>query len=427
MEDSRFDDTILPEIYSHSEVQMIAVVERFLRYVKIDTQSAGNTESVPSTAKQLDLARLLERELIELGLKEVSLDKHGYVMGFLPSNLDRPAPAFGLLAHMDTAPDMSGANVNPQFVENYDGGDIILNKEKKIICSPVDFPELRKYVGQTLITTDGTTLLGADDKAGIAEIMAMLEILQAKPEIRHGKICVGFTPDEEVGHGVDFFDVSKFGAEFAYTVDGGEAGEIQYETFNAASAHITIQGRNIHPGDAKNKMVNASLLAMELAALLPAHERPEHTERYEGFFHLTRLNGSVENAELYYIIREHDRAKFGERKAQMQSAVDFLSRRYPGRITLIMKDSYYNLREKVEPVMHIVDTAIEAIREAGLTPLVRPVRGGTDGSRLSFMGLPTPNLFTGGHYAHGRYELIPVQAMEKAVEVLLKLAELHAR
>ena len=405
---------------------MSTVVDRFLRYVKMDTQSANDAAHVPSTARQLDLARLLARELIELGLENVSLDEHGYVMGMLAANTPQPTPAFGLLAHMDTSPDMSGANVNPRLVECYNGREIVLNQAENVVLSPAEFPELKKYTGQPLITTDGNTLLGADDKAGIAEIMAALEHLNNHPEVKHGKICTGFTPDEEVGHGVDFFDVPKFGAEFAYTVDGGEVGEIQYETFNAASAHITIHGRSVHPGMAKNKMMNASLAAMELAALLPPHERPEHTEGYEGFFHLTQLNGSVEKAEMRYIIRDHDRAKFAERKAQMQRAVDFLKAHYAGHVTLEMTDSYFNLREQVEPVMHIVDKAIEAIRAAGLIPLVRPVRGGTDGSRLSYMGLPTPNLFTGGHNAHGKYEFIPVQSMEKAVEVLVRLAELHA-
>jgi tripeptide aminopeptidase len=406
---------------------MSNVIEKFIRYIKIDTQSLPGSKTYPSTTKQLDLARLLVTELKAFAVGNAVLDDYGYVIASLPSNLGKPAPAIGFLAHMDTSPDMSGANVNPQFIEKYDGGDILLNQAANVVLSLSAFPELKKYIGQTLITTDGTTLLGADDKAGIAEIMAAVEYLVSHPEVKHGDICIGFTPDEEVGHGVDHFDVAKFGAEFAYTIDGGEVGEAAFETFNAAHARILIHGRNVHPGAAKDKMVNASLVAMELNALLPVNERPEFTSGYEGFYHLTKLQGTVEDASLEYIIRDHNRQKFEARKALMQSAVAFLNARYENRLTLELKDTYYNLREKIEPVMHIVETAEQAIRAAGLTPIVAPVRGGTDGSRLSFMGLPTPNIFTGGHNAHGKYEYIPVQSMEKAVEVILKIIDAYAQ
>ncbi len=404
---------------------MTNVIEKFIRYIKIDTQSSPASKTYPSTAKQLDLARLLLEELKALDLS-AALDEYGYVTAKMPSNLGRPAPAVGFLAHMDTSPDISGANVNPQFVENYDGGDIVLNQAANVILTQADFPELKKYIGQALITTDGTTLLGADDKAGIAEIISAVETLVRHPEIRHGDICIGFTPDEEVGHGVDHFDVHKFGAEFAYTMDGGEVGEVAFETFNAAHARILIHGRNVHPGTAKNKMINAALVAMELNALLPVNERPEYTSGYEGFFHLTKVQATVEEAALEYIIRDHDRQKFEARKALMERSVAFLNSRYDGRLSLELKDTYYNLREKIEPVMYIFETAEKAIRAVGLTPIIAPVRGGTDGSRLSFMGLPTPNVFTGGHNAHGKYEYIPVRSMEKAVEVILKIIELYA-
>jgi tripeptide aminopeptidase len=406
---------------------MSNVVEKFIRYVKIDTQSNPGSKTYPSTAKQLDLARLLVAELKAFGLHNAALDEYGYVMACLPSNLGRSVPAIGFLAHMDTSPDMSGSSVNPQIVTQYDGGDIILDKEKGVVLSPSAFPDLQKYVGQTLITTDGATLLGADDKAGIAEIMAAVEHLAAHPEIPHGDVCIGFTPDEEIGHGVDHFDVKKFGAEFAYTVDGGEVGEANFETFNAAFARIVIRGRSVHPGAAKNKMVNAALIAMELNALLPVNERPAFTSGYEGFYHLTRMQGTVEEAALEYILREHDRQKFEAKKALIQRSVDFLNARYDGRLTLELRDSYYNLREKIEPVMYIFETVKEAIRAAGLTPNVTPVRGGTDGSQLSYKGLPTPNLFTGGHNAHGRYEYIPEQSMEKAVEVILNIIGIIAQ
>lgn len=405
---------------------MINVIEKFIRYIKIDTQSNPASKSYPSTEKQFGLAHLLVAELQALGLSSAAVDKFGYVMAKLPSNLGRPAPAIGFLAHMDTSPDMSGAQVNPQFIENYDGSDIILDKANNIVISRAAFPELKKYVGQTLITTDGTTLLGADDKAGIAEIMTAVEYLVGHPKVKHGDLCIGFTPDEEVGHGVDHFDIHKFGAEFAYTVDGGEVGEVAFETFNAAHARIVIHGRNVHPGAAKNKMVNASLVAMELNALLPVNERPEYTSGYEGFYHLTHIQGTVEEAAFEYIIRDHDRQKFEAKKTFMEQAVALLNTRYENRLSLELKDTYYNLREKIEPVMHIVETAEKAIRAAELTPILAPVRGGTDGSRLSYMGLPTPNIFTGGHNAHGKYEYIPVQSMEKAVEVILKIIDIYS-
>jgi tripeptide aminopeptidase len=405
---------------------MTNVIEKFIRYIKIDTQSNPASKSYPSTSKQFDLAHLLVAELQALGLHNTAMDEFGYVMAKLPSNLGKPAPAIGFLAHMDTSPDMSGAQVNPQFIENYDGSDIVLDKANNVVLSRAAFPELKKYIGQTLITTDGTTLLGADDKAGIAEIMTAVEYLVTHPEVKHGDLCIGFTPDEEVGHGVDHFDIHKFGAEFAYTVDGGEVGEVAFETFNAAHARIVIHGRNVHPGAAKNKMVNASLVAMELNGLLPVNERPEFTSGYEGFYHLTRIQSTVEEAAIEYIIRDHDRQKFEAKKAFMEQAVALLNTRYEGRLSLEMQDTYYNLREKIEPVMHIVDAAEKAIRAANLNPILAPVRGGTDGSRLSYMGLPTPNIFTGGHNAHGKYEYIPAHSLEKAVEVILKIIEIYS-
>lgn len=407
---------------------MQSVIERFIRYVKIDTQSIHKSTTYPSTAKQLNLARLLVDELQELGLKDAAMDGFGYVTATLPANIDQAGvPVIGFLAHMDTSPDLSGTNVNPQFIEDYDGGVITLNAEKGILMDPEEFPDLNKYIGKTLITTDGTTLLGADDKAGIAEIMAAVEYLLEHPEIPHGTIKIGFTPDEEVGAGVDHFDVEAFGADFAYTIDGGEIGQVQYENFNAAGAELTIHGRNVHPGTSKLKMRNALLIGMELNELLPVFERPEHTEKYEGFYHLFQFDGSVEEARMTYIIRDHDRARFEQKKTLLGKAVDFINAKYGEKIIdLKLVDQYYNMRQQVEPHPQIMDIAIRAIQAVGLTPIVDPVRGGTDGSRLSYMGLPTPNLFTGGHYAHGKYEFIPTFAMEKAVEVLVKIAELAA-
>ena len=407
---------------------MQSVIERFLRYIKIDTQSAHKSATYPSTDKQFDLLRLLVDELLELGLEDASMDQYGYVTATLPANTDKPGvPVVGFLAHVDTSPDLSGKNVNPQFVENYNGDIITLNAEKGITMSPEEFPDLKLYVGKTLITTDGTTLLGADDKAGIAEIMTAIETLIEHPEIKHGTIKVGFTPDEEVGSGVDYFDVAAFGADFAYTVDAGEVGQVQYENFNAAGAELIIHGRNVHPGTSKMKMRNAFLIGMELNDLLPVFERPEYTEGYEGFYHLFQFGGSVEEATMTYIIRDHDRAKFEAKKALMVEAVDYINAKYGDVIIeLKLEDSYYNMREKIEPRPEIMDCAIKAIEAVGLTPKIDPLRGGTDGSRLSYMGLPTPNLFTGGHYAHGKYEFVPTFAMEKAVEVLVKIAELVA-
>jgi tripeptide aminopeptidase len=408
---------------------MQSVIDRFIRYIKIDTQSAHKSTSYPSTQKQFVLAKLLEKELKALGLEDASTDSYGYVTATLPANTDQEnIPVVGFLAHMDTSPDFSGEDVNPQFIENYDGGTVVLNEEKGILMSPEEFPDLKKYVGKTIITTDGTTLLGADDKAGIAEIMTAVAYLIDHPEIEHGTIKIGFTPDEEVGSGVDYFDVQKFGADFAYTVDGGEVGEVQYENFNAAGAEVTIHGRNVHPGNAKLKMRNALLIGMEFNDLLPVFERPEFTEKYEGFFHLFQFGGTVEEAKMVYIIRDHNRERFEDKKLLIQKAADFINQKYGDRvIELEVSDQYYNMREQVEKHPEIMEIAIEAVRAVGLTPKIDPVRGGTDGSRLSYMGLPTPNIFTGGHYGHGKYEFIPTFAMVKAVEVLVKIAELVAK
>jgi len=400
-----------------------SVVDRFIRYAKIHTESDPASESFPSTSRQLNLAKLLVEELKQVGLVDISLDENGYVMATLPANVEN-APTIGFIAHMDTNPDMTGENVNPQIV-HYQGGDIILNPEKNIVLSPQDFPVLNNYIGQTLITTDGNTLLGADDKAGIAEIMAAVEYLVQHPEIPHAAIRVGFTPDEEIGRGADRFDVQKFNADFAYTMDGGEIGELQYENFNAANAKIFIQGRNVHPGTAKNQMINALQIAINLHQMLPPHLRPEHTDHYEGFFHLTHIQGSVDSAEMRYIIREHDRQRFEEMKALLLRAVQFQNELYGSeRIKIDLRDSYYNMKEKILPVMHIIELAKQAMLDVGVTPIIRPVRGGTDGARLSYMGLPCPNIFNGGHNYHGRYEFIPVESMEKAVQVIVRIAEL---
>ena len=404
---------------------MSEVVERFNRYIRIDTESARGSDTFPSTLKQLDLAKLLKEELLNLGLVDVSLDEYGYVMGTLPANIDKQVPVVGFLAHMDTSPDLSGKDVNPQFIEGYDGGPIILNQAKNIILSPEQFPDLKKYVGETLITTDGTTLLGADDKAGIAQIMTALSVLIANPQIKHGAIKVGFTPDEEVGHGVDHFDVAKFGADFAYTLDGGEVGELQFENFNAASATLTINGRNVHPGKAKDKMLNAILVGMEYNSLLAVNERPEFTDKYEGFMHIYQFNGTVEEAKVEFIIRDHDRAKFEAKKVAMQQAADFINNKYgAGTVKVEIEDQYFNMKEMVQPHPEIIKVAEDAMNELGIKVIYEPIRGGTDGSRLSYMGLPTPNIFTGGHYAHGKYEFIPVFALEKGVDVIVKIAEL---
>lgn len=406
---------------------MTSVVDRFIRYAKINTQSELFSPSIPSTAAQFDLAKVLVAELKEIGLSDAVLDEKCYIMATLPANTDRPVPTIGLVGHMDTSPDMAGKDVKPQFVE-YQGGDIVLNKEQNVILSPKDFPELNQYVGKTLITTDGTTLLGADDKAGVAEIMTALEYLVQHPEIKHGKIRVGFTPDEEVGKGADYFDVKAFGADFAYTLDGGAIGELEYETFNAAQAVVTIQGLNVHPGSAKDVMKNAILIGAEFNDLLPVQMRPEFTEKYEGFFHVTHFTGTVEDAKLIYIIRDHDRSKFEQKKELFNSAVVWINRKYgDGTVKADIVDQYYNMREKIEPVIHIVETAKQAMLDLGIEPKIGPIRGGTDGARFSYMGLPTPNLFTGGMNYHGKYEYIPVFAMDKAVEVILKILDAYTR
>ncbi len=397
--------------------------ERFLKYVAFDTQSDDRSETFPSTERQLVLLRHLKEEMESLGLTEVTMDEHGYAMGTIPATPGcEDAPVIGFIAHVDTAPDMSGANVRPQIIENYDGGDIRLNDQ--LMMRVEEFPELSFFKGHTLIHTDGTTLLGADDKAGVAEIMTAAEYLINHPEVRHGKIRIGFTPDEEVGRGVDYFDVKAFGADFDYTVDGGFEGELEYENFNAAGAKIEIQGRNVHPGSAKDKMINAIQVACELNALLPAWERPEHTEDYEGFFHCIGLNGTVENAQISYIVRDHDFEKFEAKKQLLEQCVALLQRKYgKGTLTLTLKDQYYNMRKMVEPHPQVIEKAKQAILDAGVEPVVRPIRGGTDGARLSFMGLPCPNLCTGGENAHSRFEYVCVEDMEKITALLIKLVE----
>lgn len=405
---------------------MATVVDRFIKYVKFDTESSTETGITPSTPGQMILAREIEKELYEMGLEDISLDEKGYIMATLPSNTNKNIPAIGFVAHMDTSPDLTGKNVSPRIVKNYDGKDIVLNKDLNIVLSPKDFPEIQNYTGQDLIVTDGKTLLGADDKAGIAEILTAIQYLIDHPEIEHGKIRIGFTPDEEIGAGADYFDVEKFGCEWAYTIDGGPIGELEYENFNAAGAKITIQGRSVHPGYAKSKMINALVIANKLVSLLPSEERPEHTTGYEGFFHLMGINGNVDNATVNYIIRDHDRNLFEKRKQILLDIVEFINKLYPNSTTLEMKDQYYNMREKVEPVRHIVDLAFEAMVSVDVVPIVKPIRGGTDGARLSFMGLPCPNIFAGGHNFHGRYEFVPIQSMEKAVEVIVKIAEFAA-
>lgn len=401
------------------------VVDRFIKYVKFDTESNTTTGTTPSTPGQLILAQELKKELDEIGLQDISLDSNGYLMATLPSNTNKQVPTIGFVAHMDTSPDLTGKNVNPRIVKSYDGKDIILNKDLNVILSPNDFPELLKFRDQDIIVTDGTTLLGADDKAGIAEIITAMKYLKDHPEIEHGKIRICFTPDEEIGQGADHFDVEKFGAEWAYTMDGGELGELEYENFNAAGVKISIQGRSVHPGSAKDKMINALVVANKLVTLIPASERPEHTSHYEGFFHLMGMSGSVDAASISFIIRDHDRTLFENRKQIMRDAVEYLQKLYPNStITLEIKDQYYNMREKVQPVIKIVDYAFNAMQELGITPLVKPIRGGTDGARLSFMGLPCPNIFAGGLNFHGRYEYVPIPSLEKAVKVIVKIAEL---
>jgi tripeptide aminopeptidase len=404
---------------------MIALRNRFLNYVCIDTQSDANTGLTPSTPGQMEFAKSLVEELMQIGLEEVELDENGYVMATIPSNSDKEVPVIGFVAHLDTSPDFTGKHVKPNLVKNYDGKDIILNQEKGIVLSPKEFPELHNYVGQTLITTDGTTLLGADDKAGVAEIVTAAEYLMQHPEIKHGKIRIGFTPDEEIGAGADHFNVEKFGADYAYTMDGGEIGELEYENFNAAIAKITVLGRNVHPGYAKNKMRNSIRIANQIISMLPRHETPEHTSGYEGFYHLTSFKGEVEQSELEYIIRDFKRDRFEDRKKELTHIVSKVNAEYgEGTVTLQLNDQYYNMREKIEPVMHVVDQAKKAMEQVGVKPNIKPIRGGTDGARLSFMGLPTPNIFAGGHNFHGRFEFVPLESMQKAVDVILKIVEL---
>ncbi|MDD2514889.1 MAG: peptidase T [Proteiniphilum sp.] len=403
------------------------IVDRFIKYARIDTQSDENSTQTPSTRKQFNLAKEVEKEAMEMGLADVSLDNNCYLMATLPANTKKDVPVIGFIAHFDTSPDMSGEKVNPRMVKAYDGKDILLNESNGVVLSPSDFPELLHHVGEDLIVTDGNTLLGADDKAGVAEIMNAMQYLIDHPEVEHGKIRIAFTPDEEIGRGADKFDVAKFGARWAYTMDGSEVGELEYENFNAASAKIEIQGRNVHPGYAKGKMINALHVANELVALLPEGERPEHTEGYEGFFHLIAINGTVDAARVSYIIRDHDRLKFEARKRLMNEVVEQLNERYENRLTLELKDQYYNMKEKVEPVMHVIDYAYRAMEAVGVKPNIKPIRGGTDGARLSFMGLPCPNIFAGGLNFHGRYEFLPVPSLQKASEVIVKIAELVAR
>ncbi|NUK30385.1 peptidase T [Parageobacillus sp. VR-IP] len=401
------------------------IIERFTKYVKVNTQSDPNSDTCPSTPGQLELGNMLVEELKAIGMKDVTMDENGYVMATLPANTDKDVPTIGFLAHMDTATEFTGANVNPQIVENYDGGDIVLNESLNIVLSPKDFPELANYKGHTLITTDGTTLLGADDKAGIAEIMTAMAYLIQHPEIKHGKVRVAFTPDEEIGRGPHKFDVAKFGAKFAYTVDGGPLGELEYESFNAAEAKITIKGKNVHPGTAKGKMINSMKIAMEFHGQLPANEAPEHTEGYEGFYHLLSFQGNVEETMLHYIIRDFDRQQFEARKAKMQEIAAKLQEKYgKERIMIEIKDQYYNMKEKIEPVREIVDIAYEAMKNLNIEPKISPIRGGTDGSQLSYMGLPTPNIFAGGENFHGRYEYISVDNMIKATNVIIEIIKL---
>lgn len=399
------------------------VHERFLNYVKIDTQSVPEAEKIPSSEKQKNLGKLLVQEMISIGIKDAYMDESGYVYGTVKGNTD--APVIGFIAHMDTSPDMSGTNVKPRIIYDYDGGDIVLNEEKHIVMETKVFEHLMKYTGQDLIVTDGTTLLGADDKAGIAEIMSMAEYLINAPHIKHGTIKIGFTPDEEVGQGAELFNIKEFGADYAYTVDGGEIGELEYENFNAACAKVTINGVNIHPGTAKNKMKNSILIAMEFQRMLPVYETPENTEGYEGFSLLNEMSGNVEKTLLEYIIRDHNIDKFNIKKERFKKIADYLNEKYgQGAVELKLEDSYFNMKEKILPHMHIIENAIKAMENIGIEPKVVPIRGGTDGARLSYMGLPCPNLCTGGHNFHGKYEYIPIQSMEKVVELLIEIAKI---
>ena len=405
---------------------MEKILDRFLRYVSIDTQSDENSESQPSAAKELDLLKLLCKELNDMGV-EATLDEYGYVMGTIPSNIDKKAPAIGFIAHVDTSPDASGKDVKPQIISNYDGGDIELKGMPGLALKPSEFPELLNHKGETLITTDGTTLLGADDKAGVADIMNAVQYIVEHPEFKHGEIKIGFTPDEEIGRGVVKFDVKRFGADYAYTMDGGEIGELEFENFNAASAKIHIQGRNVHPGYAKDKMKNAIIIGMELNDLLPVGQRPELTEGYDGFFHIISFNGTVEEADFGYIIRDHVRKKFEDKKELIRKCVDFINMKYgEGTATLEVKDQYYNMREQVEPYYFIVEKAIKAMEMADIKPKIQPIRGGTDGANLSFKGLPCPNIFAGGLNFHGKMEFATLENIEKASQVVLNIIKLYA-
>ncbi len=403
------------------------LIKRFISYVTVDTESDPESDTTPSSAKQWDLANALVEELKQIGLENVTIDANAYIMATLPSNVEHTVPVIGFISHFDTTPDFTGKNVKPQIIENYDGNDIILNKEQNIILSPDYFEDLLQYKGQTIITTDGTTLLGADDKAGIAEIISAMEYLVNHPEIKHGKIRIGFTPDEEIGRGAHKFDVEKFGADWAYTMDGSQVGELEYENFNAAGAVVTIEGKIVHPGYAKGKMVNSMYIATDYINSLPRLETPEHTSDREGFFHLYSVKGEVDSTKLQYIIRDHDKGHFEARKEMMQKLADELNQQFEKElVTVEIKDQYFNMREKIEPVMHIVDIAEKAMKQAGITPLIKPIRGGTDGSQLSFMGLPCPNIFAGGHNFHGRFEYVPVESMQKAIEVIVNIAQLVA-
>ena len=406
----------------------MALVERFLKYVSFDTQSSEETRITPSTPGQMVFAKYLKSELESLGLEEITLDEHGYLFATLPANTDKEIPTIGFIAHMDTSPDMSGKDVTSRIVENYNGSDIVLDAEERVVLSPAQFPELLDHKGEDLIVTNGKTLLGADDKAGIAEIVSAMAYLKEHPEIKHGKIRIGFNPDEEIGEGAHKFDVEKFGCEWAYTMDGGEVGELEFENFNAAAAKITFKGRNVHPGYARHKMINSIRIANQFISMLPRHETPEHTEGYEGFYHLIGIQGDVEQTTLSYIIRDHDRSRFESRKREMAHLVRKINAEFGEDIAVLeLRDQYYNMREKIEPVMHIIDTAFAAMEAVGVKPNVKPIRGGTDGAQLSFKGLPCPNIFAGGLNFHGRYEFVPVQNMEKAMKVIVKIAELVAQ
>ncbi|MBW3520024.1 peptidase T [Flavobacterium sp. NKUCC04_CG] len=408
------------------------IIDRFISYVTVDTESDPNSDACPSTEKQWDLANQLVEELKKIGLEEVTIDDNAYIMATLPSNVDHDVPTIGFISHFDTSPDFTGANVKPQIVPNYDGGDIVLNKELDIVLSPKYFKDLLQYKGQTIITTDGTTLLGADDKAGITEIVTAMEYLIQHPEIKHGKIRIGFTPDEEIGRGAHLFDVEKFGADWAYTMDGSQIGELEYENFNAAGAKLTFSGKSVHPGYAKGKMINSLLIANKFVSKLPKDEVPQKTSGYEGFFHVNHVNGTIEKTEVQLIIRDHNLKKFEDRKKAILKIVKKINKKFASKfggpvVECVIEDQYFNMKQKVEPEMHIVDIAEKAMKELGIKPLIKAIRGGTDGAQLSYMGLPCPNIFAGGHNFHGKYEYVPVESMQKAIEVIVKIAELTAK